>query len=441
MIDKLLYKRVDNAPLIVFRIIFGLLLFLETFGAILTGWVRRTLVEPEFTFNFIGFDFLQPLPGMGMYFYFGFMAVLGIMVMLGYRYRLSLGLFTVMWTCVYLMQKSSYNNHYYLLILVCLFMLVVPADRYKSIDVRRNPERKSLDMPNWVRVVIILQLFIVYTYASVAKLYPDWLDLTVPARLMATKANYPVIGDLLQEPWVHASIAWFGILFDLLIIPLLLWKRTRNFALLLSVFFHLFNSIVLQIGIFPYLSLAFILFFYDPETIRKRFLKHKPAFENNPVQVPNYKNTLLLVGGIYFTVQILLPLRHHVIPDDVLWTEEGHRMSWRMMLRTKHGYITFEAVDKATGERIHIDHEAILSPKQRRIITTKPDVIWQFARRIKKDMAAQGKDVSVYVTRSKVSVNGRPLERFIRPDVDIAAEPWHTFRHETWIYPSKKGNE
>ena len=67
MAERFLFKHIDNSALIVFRILFGLLIFLEAVGAILTGWVRKTLVEPEFTFSFIGFEWLQPLPGNGMY--------------------------------------------------------------------------------------------------------------------------------------------------------------------------------------------------------------------------------------------------------------------------------------------------------------------------------------------------------------------------------------
>ena len=52
MLNKWLFKHIDNSALIVFRIIFGLLCFLESVGAILTGWVKMTLIDPKFTFNF-----------------------------------------------------------------------------------------------------------------------------------------------------------------------------------------------------------------------------------------------------------------------------------------------------------------------------------------------------------------------------------------------------
>ncbi len=85
-----------------------------------------------------------------------------------------------MWAGVYLMQKSSYNNHYYLLMLLCFLMIFVPAHRYASIDTRENPQLKKISMPRWVWLLLVLQMWIVYTYASIAKLYPDWLDGTLP---------------------------------------------------------------------------------------------------------------------------------------------------------------------------------------------------------------------------------------------------------------------
>ncbi|MBL7472337.1 HTTM domain-containing protein [Robertkochia sediminum] len=438
MINNWLFKQIDNSPLIVFRMIFGLLIFLESAGAIFTGWVDRTLIAPEFTFNFIGFDFLQPLPGYGMYVYFALMACCGLLVMLGYRYKWSMGAFAVLWAGVYLMQKASYNNHYYLLMLLNVVMFLLPANRYASLDVKRDPSLKRISMPRWCAWLIILQVWIVYTYASVAKWYPDWLDLTVAANLMKTKAHFPVVGDLLQQPWIHAAIAYTGILFDLLVVPLLLCKRTRTFAFILSVCFHLFNSFIFHIGIFPYLSLAFILFFYEPETVRRIFLPRKPAYTAGEVVVPPYRKVMLAVAGVYFVVQIALPLRHWFIPGDVLWTEEGHRLSWRMMLRTKAGYIRFKIVDKETGETFKLNPDTRLSKKQKGIIATKPDVIWQFVQRLKEEYAAQGRSVAIYAYMSGVSVNGGPVAPFIDPDTDLAQEEWYLWKHQPWILPYKK---
>ncbi|MBO6879466.1 HTTM domain-containing protein [Winogradskyella sp.] len=434
--NNFLFKHIDNSGLIVFRIVFGFLCALEAIGAVFTGWIRRTLIEPEFTFSFIGFEWLQPLPGNWMYAYYIVMGLFGLLIMVGYKYRFSMFMFATMWTATYLMQKSSYNNHYYLLFILSYLMVFLPANRYASLDVKLNPSLKRLSMPSWCKWVFIIQLFILYTYASIAKLYPDWLDASVPALLMKSKADYPLIGDLLQQSWVHYGIAYGGILFDGLIIPLLLFKPTRKYAFFASIFFHLFNSIVFQIGIFPYLSLAFSLFFFEPETIRDIFLKKKPYYNSDEVIVPKYGNVLVWFFSIYFLIHIALPLRHHFFKDDVLWTEEGHRLSWRMMLRAKSGSTKYRVIDEATNQQIPIKLDDYLTKKQQRGASAKPDIIWQFAQRLKEDFAKKGKSVKVYV-RSYVSVNGKPAKQLIDPKVDLSSEEWHHFKHHDWILPSK----
>jgi len=437
MLNNWLFKHIDNSALVVFRVIFGLLCFLETVGAIFTGWIKRTLVEPDFTFNFIGFEFLQPLPGIGMYFYYAIMGFFGLLIMVGYKYRFSMLAFTLMWSATYLMQKSSYNNHYYLLMLLSAIMVFLPAHKYASFDAKLNPQITCYSMPQWCRIVIILQLFIVYTYASIAKIYPDWLDGSVIKILMSGKKHYFLIGDLLQQKWLQYILAYGGILFDGLIVPLLLFKPTRKYAFIVSIFFHLFNSIVFQIGIFPYLSLAFTLFFFPAEKIQKLFLKKKPFYKLYDIIIPKSKQPIIIIFGIYFLIQIGLPLRHHFIEDNVLWTEEGHRLSWRMMLRSKSGKTSYIVENKRTKKRIDIKLDNYLSKKQIRSASAKPDVIWQFAQRLKQDFKDKGEDVAVYIN-AKISVNGKPYKTLINPDIDIASVKWHVFKHNNWILPSKE---
>ncbi|MGB1268729.1 MAG: HTTM domain-containing protein [Flavobacteriaceae bacterium] len=430
---KFLFKQIDNSSLIIFRIIFGLLIFLESVGAIFTGWVKRTLINPEFTFTVIGFDWLQPLPGNGMYYYYTIMGLLGLMVMIGYKYRFSIISFTLLWTATYLIQKASYNNHYYLLILISGFMCVLPANKYLSVDSKLHPNISSIKMPNWARFIFIAQMAIVYTYGAIAKLYPDWLDTTVIKLFMQSKKHYYIVGNLLQEKWIHYFLTYGGIFFDGLIIPLLLIKKTRKIAFIAAIFFHLFNAIVFQVGIFPFLSLAFCLFFFDPKTIHHLFLKRKPFYNSKEVITP--KNTILITTliAVYFCIQLILPVRHWLIKGDVLRTEEGHRLSWRMMLRTKSGTINFKVVDKASGKATIINHHKMLSLKQSQILATKPDVIWQFIQHLKNNYENEGKHVEIYAVNNRVSINGKPYRSFINPNIDLTTVDWQTFNHSEWI--------
>ena len=425
-----LFKRIDNAPLIIFRIFFGLLLAAESFGAIATGWVRRVFVDAQFTFSHIGMEWLQPLPGNGMYFYFVVMGISGLLVMLGYRYRLSLLTFTILWAGVYFMQKSSYNNHYYLLLLISIIMLFLPANQYASLDAKRNPSIKSLSMPQWCSWVMIAQIAILYFFATIAKFYPGWLDGSF-TRLLFVNNPFEVIKQIVEHPSFHLFIAYSGILFDLLIVPLLLIRKTRSMAFFAAIFFHLFNAIFLHIGIFPFFALSFTVFFYPPDFMRKIFFKRKPILEETEINYET-KPTLLWFFIPYFIIQLALPIRHWFIPHDVLWTEEGHRLSWRMMLRSRQAITHFRIIDKETDDLILYDYRKNLSDKQQNFVAANPDGIWQMAQIIKKEFADKNQDVSIFVD-SQVSINGGMYQQFIDPNVDFATAKWNYFGHDEWI--------
>lgn len=434
---KWLFSSIDNSSLIIFRIIFGLLVTLECWGAIITGWVNKVLIKPQFTFNFIGLDFLQPLPGNGMYAYFFVMGLLGVFVMLGYRYRISIISFSALWAGVYLMQKSSYNNHYYLLFLLNILMCMLPANKDLSLDVRLKHIKRSQLMPNWCRFLIISQLFIVYTYASLAKLYPDWLNTTVAANLMAGKKSFFLVGEVLQQKWAHYIITYTGICFDLLIIPALLYKPTRKWAFIISVFFHLYNSFILHIGIFPYLALGFSVFFFEGAQIRKWFYPKGEEISTSKKEISPSSNWILLFLSIWFVIQLILPARHHFIEGDVLWTEEGHRLSWRMMLRSKSGSNSFFIVDKKTNKRTRIKLKDYLTSKQRRSMSGKPDMLWQFAQHLKQEYQKDGKEIEVYVN-NWTRVNKSKRRQLISPKTDLAATEWNYWGHNDWILIDSK---
>lgn len=428
--QKQFFKNIDNTPLIIFRIFFGFLIACESFGAILTGWVRKVLIEPEFTFSFIGLEWLQPLPGYGMYFYFILMGILGLLIMLGYRYKFAIITYTILWAGVYFMQKSSYNNHYYLLLIISFFMVFVPANRYASLDVKQGRIKEELAMPYWVNLLFIVQVAIVYTYAALAKFYPDWLDGTFTKLLLAGTTSNEHLLQIFTNKYFYIFIAYTGILFDLLIVPLLLFKKTRTIALLASLTFHFFNAIFLKIGIFPFFALTFSLFFYAPEQIRKVFFKNKPAI--NSLEKYNYfgKKTFLYLLIPFLFIQLLLPLRHHLIEGDVLWTEEGHRLSWRMMLRKREGFIIIKIKNNVTKEIIPYNYNKNLSSEQTRNLSTRPDFIWQYCQRIKKEYG--GKNISIYID-CKTSINQGEYKTLIDPKQDFVTAKWDYFWHNDWV--------
>ena len=431
---KSLFKAVDNAPLIVFRIFFGLIVFIECIRTFNENRINAYLLKPKVNFTFIGFEWLNFLKNDYLYVHYVLMMIAALFVAIGFKYRWSTVLLTIGWSCIYFMQKTDYRHHYYLIWLICIIMCFMPADKYASADAKINPEIKVYAMPQWISFLFILQIACVYIFASFCKFNPEWLDGSFIDQLFSGRRVYNKLSPKLNTPWFHQLMSYLGILFDALIIPAMLWIRTRWLAVFAAVFFHMFNAYFLGIGIFPFLSLAFTVFFFKPEEIRKFFLRKKPVLteELKKYHFKDYHILFYVVIVPYVLLQLLLPVRHLAIEGPVMWTTEGDRLSWRVMLNYRLGTTRYKVVDKATGQQISFKNKELLTDYQILKLNT-PDVIWQMAQFIKEYYKKQGIDVSVYAARSNVTINRRPAKRLIDPTVDLTAVPWSHFRHHDWI--------
>lgn len=435
-----LLKPADNTGLVLWRIMLGFLLVAEAWGAIFTGWLAESFVEPQFRFTFIGFEFLQVLSGDMMYAYNIILGIFGLMIMLGWHYKMGVAGYFLMWAGIYFGQKSHYNNHYYLLLLLVGLMFFIPANAYASLDAKRNPKTKSLQAPFWTYFIFMLQFGIVYFYATLAKLYPDWLQAKPVSLWLTSKSDYWLIGSLLEKDWVHWLFAYGGIFYDATIIPFLIFRKTRKLALVLSIVFHLTNSAVFHIGIFPFLAVSAVLIFWDPEQLRKIFFRSKPQFIPlvRTLKFSAKDKTLAAAFIIYFVIQIYLPLRHWLYEGNVHWTEEGHRLSWQMMTRSKWGSGYFVVEDLKTGQRFNEQPDQRLLPHQASSMTKRPDMIWQYSQYLQHVYREKGHDSVAVYARTLISLNGRLKQPLVDPEFDLTTvKSWPRFQSKSWVTPLK----
>jgi hypothetical protein len=184
--------------------------------------------------------------------------------------------------------------------------------------------------------------------------------------------------------------------------------------------------------------MAFSLFFYPPETIRRLFLKNKPKPGEAEMTTSQYELKHpwpIWIASVYFVVQALLPIRYHLYPGNIHWTEEGHRLSWKMMLRAKSGFLRLRIINNKTGETKTINPKDYVTPNQNRRVGILPDITWQLIQVIKKDLSAQGwHDIQIYAL-SSCSLNGHKARPLIDPDYDLAKARWLVFGRNEWILP------
>lgn len=455
---KRAFQPIDIAWLVFFRISFGLLLVWEMGSSIASGWVRERFIDSAFRFSYYGFEWLTPLPGWGMYIVAWALCVLGAFVVLGFLYRVAMLCFVVGFSYLYLLDQAYYLNHLYLVILLGLIMLFLPANRALSDDVLIWPRIRSETTPAWTLWILRAQIGLVYVFAAIAKINSDWLLRGEPVRTwMSRRSESLALGPWLEsEPMVYA-ISWGGFLFDLLIVPLLLWRRTRMLAFVALIAFHLANHYLFNIGIFPWLSIAAATLFFDPQWARAvwtALVRRRRAMKNRlsrsregnaserrlPSQnlpSPRYQTLVLSALGIYLALQVVVPFRHLLYPGNASWTEEGHTFAWRMLLRTKRGDGEFhvKAVDPDSGELVEqVWTEFDLSPRHQNRIWTRPEMTLEYAHYLADQLRQQGyEDVEVRA-RVEASLNARPAQLLIDPEVNLVDQK-RTLWPASWILP------
>jgi hypothetical protein len=443
---------VDNASVVVFRVIFGLLMLWEVNRYFQYGWIDRLYVDPQFNFTYHGFDWVRPLPGMWMHAHFYLLAALAVCITLGLWYRLAMPLFFLAFTYVFLLEKSHYLNHLYLACLISFLMIFIPANRALSIDAYRRPSLRSNTLPTWGLVLLAGQIGITYFYGGLAKLNFDWLR-GEPMRIwMANETEFPILGRWFTEEWMVYLVSYGGLLFDLLIVPALLWPRTRWFAVVALVLFHRFNAGMFSIGIFPMFGTLSVILFLPPSlprTIYNKIAGKKPArVKESPTAatlasaraglLPRFADrslaervTVILVLT-YLMIQLVVPFRHWLYPGNTAWTDQGDRFAWRMMLVSKVGDISFVVRDPDTGQTWDVEPRDYLTSSQRAAMVSQPDMILQFSHYLADVWAADGyADVEVRAITS-VSLNGRDSYPIVDPTVDLAAEELTPF-NASWI--------
>ncbi len=433
-----LYQPVDAAGAAAFRIGFGLLMCAGTLRFIASGWIARFYEKPTFLFKYWGFSWVQPWPAWGMYLHFSLLAVLALMIALGLFYRASAVLFFLGFVYAELLDVTNYLNHYYLVSLLALLCAILPLHRTWSIDALRRPELRSDHTPAWVMALLRFQVGTVYLFAGLAKLGSDWLLHAQPLNLwLSARTDLPVIGTLLDEPAVAFAASWFGFLFDTTIVFWLRWHRTRRAAFAVVIVFHVLTRVLFNIGMFPFIMILSATVFFSPSWPRRLLRRECPPSPAVPpmMSLVTWRRTAALtVAAAYGALQIAVPLRHLAYPGNVSWNEEGIRWGWRVMVREKQGAVTFYVRRAGTDRAIQVSPRRYLNSRQEREMAGQPDLILQLAHHIADDFRDRGWDEVEVRAEALVSLNGRPAQPMIDPQVDLAAIDDGIAR-KRWILP------
>ena len=441
-----LFQNAKPAPLAIFRVCFGFMMFFGILRFWVKGWIETLYIEPIFHFTYYGFSWINDW-GVYTYILFIVCGLSALLVMLGLFYRTAIILFFLSFTYIELIDKTTYLNHYYFVSVLSFLLCFIPANATFSLDNFRKKIYYS-HIPRYYITTIQGLIIIVYFYSGLAKINSDWLINAQPLSIwLFSKYDMPLLGGyLFQQSWMHYLMSWGGMLYDLSIPFMLLSKKLRWFAFTLVLFFHLFTAILFPIGMFPYIMILSTLIFFSEDFHKKgitlfyQVVKIIPLFktsENNLVKsekIKSFNRPIAVLLGLVILIQILLPFRYLLYPGELFWHEQGYRFSWRVMLMEKRGYTQFKIVDSVTKKQFYVKNEDFLTEFQEKQMSFQPDFILEFAHHLGSFYNNHGhKNIQVFAD-SYVALNGRKNQQFIDPNVNLL-EQTNGFENNEWILP------
>ena len=451
-INYLTKNPVSIFPLIVFRISFGLILFISTLRFILKGWVTDLYIKPTYFFTYYGFDWINPVSNNFIYIAFFLLLVCSLMITFGLFYRYSSLLFFILFTYIELIDKTNYLNHYYFISLISFLMIFLPANRFFSVDNIIGICNERTIVKAWQINIIKLQVGIVYLFAGVAKLNYHWLIEAQPlTNWLKHQSDFPIIGSLFLYDTTAYLFSWAGAIFDLVIFFVLANKKYRIHGYVIVVVFHILTSIMFPIGVFPLVMIVATLIFFSDQFHQNvlSFLGKKNtsiSIKNKEDNQGNKVDKLIKAVLIsFFILQLLIPFRYLLYPGKLFWTEQGYRFSWRVMLIEKAGYAQFYIHEPKMDRKMLIETRNYLTPQQEKMMSTQPDMILQFAHYL----SSEFKDSTILETNGeiiklgnkpkitadvKVSLFNKGSKDFINQNTNLSMED-RGFNNKEWILP------
>lgn len=430
----------------IFRFFFGLFMIIETYYYHTSGLIKKGFIAPKVLFPYDYLEFIKPLPEPIMHLILGLMALGAIMITIGWRHKIGSLIFFLGNTYFLLLDKGIYNNHIYLFSLIALLLIFTNASNSFSLKNKFSLNSQS-NIRNWELWIFRFQIIIVYFYGGIAKINYDWLFRFEPMKTALKAISSSPIPD-----WIAGFMAYGSLMIDLSLGFLLLFKKTRLFAIIFLLIFHLSNGVIFNdIGIFPYLMIASCILFFDGheiyQFIRTKFganskdAKKEPSntvSDNLEVALSNHSVSTIFFPLLilYIAFQILFPLRHLTLPNQVDWTNIAQQFSWRMKIQSRDVIKSdFFIVDWDNNRKIPFKHNKYINTMQIKKMAEDPRMHLRFAHFIVSKAAEF--DVNNPEIRGDLilNCNGQGPYTVINNETDLLKVDYSPFKVADWILP------
>ncbi len=409
----------DAVGLGLFRAVFGIILLMHVLVYRSPAILQEFYLSTDFYFSFPLFHWLhlpQPTPEL-LVWLTRVMIVSSIMLALGVLYRFAAGAYFVAFGYLFLLEKTYFNNHYYLILLFLFLLIITGADRFAALGPKLLGKAKERVVPYWHFFIFQILISLMFFFSGVAKLHPDWISGKVTQIIFAG-----------ADEWFIIFTALMGLIIDLSLGFMLMRRDKRKSGIFVMLCFAVFVKYMLNIGVFPYILIACSLLFIDPDYIRRilnvyRRRDRKLKFDEEEINASRQVSMPVFVFVIVFIlIQVVVPLRHWIYPGAVNWNRFGDKFAWRMFAQENIGHIDFFVTDVLTGETIEVPRLLGINVATYMDMAQIPDMIIPYAGYLNQHYAKQGMYNPIVTVNALVSKNGRNFAMLIDPVKNLAHE-------------------
>ncbi len=446
---KKLLEPVQDFTVNLFIRIYGVVLILEAASYLNKRFIEDGIIAPKVHFTFDCFGWVKPVsPGL-MKFSLALWFICGLLMIANRLRKPAMLVHFITFSYFLLLDKSYFNNHLYMQCLLALiFFFYTPRTNEKGISY----------IPRYYLLLLQLMVVMVYFYGGLVKLNYDWMVRMEPMKsLVGNLSKNALLSSAAGSSLVVYMLNYGGVFFDILIGPMLWWKKTRKLAIWLCLGFHGLNYFLFnfgqngEIGMFPPLMFSTCLLFVDAEKVRlwwtskfgssanKIVLKPKNS-PVDPEQLPSFAHhaKFFLPLTIVFVIwQLLMPLRPFLFSGKTAWTHQGNYFSWRMKSSIKEGTVKFYGALSPADSLRQIDIGKIINTLQVNHLMNDPTTILVMGDYIKKELVKRGAKDPVVQCHSMISLNAMPPEPIVDSTINILTLTHKMTEDDEWILPHK----
>ncbi|XP_058795770.1 vitamin K-dependent gamma-carboxylase isoform X2 [Phymastichus coffea] len=448
-----MYRPTDPASLGVCRALFGLCMVIDVVEERGLGHVDVKWGDPD-TCYFPLIHGLRPLALPWMVLVYALMWLGAFGIMLGYRFKIACGLFVLPYYYLFLLDKSYWNNHSFLYGIVTLLLWVGGANRYCALDAKRE---KDKTVPYWNYFIVKFQFFALYFIAGLKKSSSEWLTGYAMANLSDHWLFNPFKIFLTTAQTDFLIVHWFGFIFDLSVGFFMLYDITRIPAMVFCTAFHLMNSRLFSIGMFPYVCLATMPLFCHVDWPRK-FIRDSsnnggekeeeasPGGCRKKKKISRKQKCVVAALLLHMAVQLFLPYSHFITKGYNNWVPGLYGYSMDMMIHAWDTSLVVIKVRDNESKKERYLEPGIWTLNDRWV--KHGDMVRQYAFCIQDNLEKMkvrsphgnstwsnlSSNLSIFMD-IWCSLNGRFHQRLFDSSVDLLTVDWHPLKPISYVIP------